>query len=123
MARFSGAEIRFVATPTCGRIRIAGAGRGDKDVILYQHGLNGRLAAHAKNLRALSAQFHVIAFDSVGHGLSDKLVDAYNPDVFAEQLRELMDVLGIDAAHLSGESSGGWVAGCRASSPPGNRRA
>ena len=115
---FLGSEIRYIATPTYGRIRIAEAGRGNKEVILFQHGLNGHLEAYAKNLMALSAQFHVIAFDYVGHGLSDKLVDEYNPAVFAEQLRELMDVLGIDAAHLSGESLGGWVSGIFAAKYP-----
>ena len=82
---FLGTEIRTVATPTFGRIRIAEAGRGNKEVILFQHGLNGHLEAYAKNLIALSAQFHVIAFDYVGHGLSEKMVDEYNPAVFAEQ--------------------------------------
>ena len=116
---FLGTEIRWVATPTYGRIRIAEAGRGNPEVILFQHGLNGHLEAYAKNLIALSSQFHVIAFDCVGHGLSDKLIDEYNPAVFAEQLRELMDALHIEAAHLSGESLGGWVSGLFAAKYPG----
>lgn len=115
---FLGAEIRTVATPTYGKIRIAEAGRGHQDVILFQHGLNGHLEAYAKNLIALSSQFHVIAFDYVGHGLSDKLVNDYTPEVFADQLRELMDALHIDAAHLSGESLGGWVSGIFAARHP-----
>ena len=115
---FLGTEIRYVETPTYGRIRIAEAGRGHKETILFQHGLNGHLEAYAKNLIALSQTFHVIAFDYVGHGLSDKKVDEYNPDVFAEQLRELMDALKIDAAHLSGESLGGWVSGIFAAKYP-----
>jgi pimeloyl-ACP methyl ester carboxylesterase len=113
-----GTEIRYVQTPTFGHIRIAEAGRGHKEVILFQHGLNGHLEAYAKNLIALSSQFHVIAFDYVGHGLSDKSVDEYNPAVFVEQVRELMDVLHIDAAHLSGESLGGWVSGLFAARYP-----
>ena len=40
------------------------------------------------------------------------------PAVFAEQLRELMDALRIDAAHLSGESLGGWVSGILAAKYP-----
>ena len=35
----------------------------------------------------------------------------YTPLVLAEQLRELMDALEIERAHLSGESLGGWVSG------------
>ena len=60
----------------------------------------------------------MIAFDYVGHGLSDKKLDDYNPAIFAEQLRELMDALKIDAAHLSGESLGGWVSGIFAAKYP-----
>ena len=115
---FLGTEIRYVSTPTYGRIRIAEAGRQNSEVIIFQHGLNGHLEAYAKNLMALSSRFHVIAFDYVGHGLSDKKLDAYNPAVFAEQLRELMDVLEIKSAHLSGESLGGWVSGIFAAKYP-----
>ncbi len=115
---FLGTEIRYVSTPTYGRIRIAEARRQNSEVIIFQHGLNGHLEAYAKNLMALSSRFHVIAFDYVGHGLSDKKLDAYNPAVFAEQLRELMDVLEIKSAHLSGESLGGWVSGIFAAKYP-----
>ena len=108
---FLGTEIRYVQTPTFGRVRIAEAGRGHSDVLLFQHGLNGHLEAYAKNIHALSSKFHVIAFDYAGHGLSDKHIDDYNPSIFAEQLRELMDALNIQSAHLSGESLGGWVSG------------
>jgi HOMODA hydrolase len=113
-----GAEIRYLKTPTYGRIRIAEAGRGNTEVILFQHGLNGHLEAYARNVMALAAKFHVIAFDYVGHGLSDKKIDEYTPGVFAEQLRELMDVLDIESAHLSGESLGGWVSGLFAAKYP-----
>ena len=109
-----GAEIRCVMTPTYGRIRIAEAVQQNSVAILFQHGLNGHLEAYAKNLMALSSTFYVIAFDYVGHGLSDKTINAYSPAIFAEQLLELMDVLQIESAHLSGESLGG--AGCQACS-------
>jgi HOMODA hydrolase len=115
---FFGSEIRYVQTPNFGRIRIAEAGRGNRETILFQHGLNGHLEAYAKNLVPLSERFHVIAFDYVGHGLSDKKLDHYNPAMFAEQLRELMDVLDIASAHLSGESLGGWVSGLFAAKYP-----
>ena len=115
---FLGTEIRFVQTPTYGNIRIAEAGKKNKDVLLLQHGLNGHLEAYAKNILALSSRFHVIAFDYVGHGLSDKKIDIYTPAVFADQLKELMDSLNIQRAHLSGESLGGWVSGIFAAQYP-----
>ena len=104
-----GTEIRFVKTKSFGRIRIAEAGKPGAETILFQHGINGHLEAYAKNLIALSKDFHVVAFDYVGHGLSDKLELEYTPHLLAEQLGELMDALGLESAHLSGESLGGWV--------------
>lgn len=108
---FLGAEIRFVDTPGFGRIRVAQAGPPDAPVILFQHGLGGHLEAYAKNLVPLSDAFRCIAFDYVGHGLSQRKEMEYTPVVLAEQVRELMDVLGIEGAHLSGESLGAWVSG------------
>lgn len=106
-----GTEIRYVQTPSYGRIRIAEAGPKDAPVILFQHGIGGHLEAYCKNLVPLSDQFHVIAFDYVGHAMSTRKAMEYTPPVLAEQVRELMDALGIQKAHLSGESLGGWVSG------------
>ncbi|MGQ0699597.1 MAG: alpha/beta fold hydrolase [Panacagrimonas sp.] len=106
-----GSEIRYVQTPGFGRIRIAEAGPKDAPVILFQHGIGGHLEAYCKNLVPLSDQFHVIAFDYVGHAMSARKPMEYTPLILAEQTRELMDVLGIQKAHLSGESLGGWVSG------------
>jgi HOMODA hydrolase len=115
---FLGTEIRYIDTPTFGRVRIAQAGKNNPEAIVLQHGLNGHLEAYAKNFTALSKRFNVIAFDYVGHGLSDKNADDYNPAVFAEQLREVMDALGLQETHLSGESLGGWVSGLFAARYP-----
>lgn len=106
-----GTEIRYVDTPTYGRIRIAEAGPKGAPVILFQHGIGGHLEAYSKNLVALSDEFRCIAFDYVGHGMSTRKAMEYTPPVLAEQVRELMDALGIHKAHLSGESLGGWVSG------------
>ena len=106
-----GTQIRYVQTASYGRIRIAEAGPKNAPVILFQHGIGGHLEAYCKNLVALSDQFHVIAFDYVGHAMSERKVMEYTPPVLAEQVRELMDAMGIDKAHLSGESLGGWVSG------------
>lgn len=113
-----GTEIRYVQTKSFGRIRIAEAGDKSAPAILFQHGINGHLEAYAKNLMALSNEFHVIAFDYVGHGLSDKPVLDYSPHLLVEQLAELMDALGLEWAHLSGESLGGWVSGLFAAKYP-----
>lgn len=108
---FFGAEIRYVDTPTFGRTRIAEAGRGNAETLFLMHGIGGHIEAYAKNVTPLGQTFHVVAFDFVGHGLSAKPTDiAYQPATYVAHLRELMDVLGIKRAHISGESLGGLVA-------------
>ena len=113
-----GTEIRYVPTKNFGNIRIAEAGKENADTILFMHGINGHLEAYAKNLIALSKDFHVVAFDFVGHGLSTKKDMDYTPLVLADQLGELMDALGLQKAHLSGESLGGWVGAIFAAQHP-----
>jgi pimeloyl-ACP methyl ester carboxylesterase len=106
-----GAQIRFVDTDHFGRTRIAEAGRANAEALVFLHGIGGHLEAYAKNVVALSDRFHVVAYDYIGHGLSEKKVMEYTPLVLVDHLRELLDVLGIRRAHLSGESLGGWVSG------------
>ena len=109
---FQGAEIRYVDLPTYGRTRIAEAGRGKPEALILMHGIGGHIEAYAKNVVPLADSFHVIAFDYVGHGMSEKKDDiGYLIDDYVEQLRELMDALGIEKAHISGESLGGVVTG------------
>lgn len=109
---FLGAEIRYVDTPTYGRVRIVEAGKGNPEALFLMHGIGGHIEAYSKNVVPLGKHFHTIAFDFVGHGLSEKKTDIeYPAQGYAEQLRELMDAMGIEKAHLEGESLGGMVAG------------
>ncbi|MGW6277019.1 alpha/beta fold hydrolase [Kribbella sp. NPDC055071] len=108
-------ELRYVDVAGV-RTRIVQAGSGPHLVLL--HGTGGHLEAYARNLAPLAAHFTVTAYDMVGHGWSDLPDQPYTIDVLAEHLVGLLDVLGIDRAHLSGESLGGWVAAWTASHHP-----
>jgi 2-hydroxy-6-oxonona-2,4-dienedioate hydrolase len=90
------------------RTRVVEAGEGEPLVLL--HGTGGHAEAYSRNIATLSRRFHVIAYDMVGHGFSDKPDRPYTLDVYAAQLEGLLDALGFAKAHLSGESLGGWVA-------------
>ena len=82
---------------------------GNKETLIFLHGVGGHCESYAKNVVALSDEFHVVAYDYVGQGVSDKPWLEYTPMMLVEHLRELMVVLGVEKAHLSGESMGGWV--------------
>jgi 2-hydroxy-6-oxonona-2,4-dienedioate hydrolase len=98
------------------RTRVLQAGAG-ADLILL-HGTGGHLEAYARDIAGLAEHFRVTAYDMVGHGWSDLPDKPYTTDVLARHLIGLMDALGIERAHLSGESLGGWVAAWTASFYP-----
>lgn len=58
----------------------------------------------------LAHRFTVIAPDLLGHGKSDKPRTDYSVAAYANGLRDLLSVLGIDRVSLVGHSLGGGVA-------------
>jgi 2-hydroxy-6-oxonona-2,4-dienedioate hydrolase len=98
------------------RTRVLRAGSGP-DLILL-HGTGGHLEAYARDIAGLARDFRVTAYDMVGHGWSDLPDRPYTIDVLSDHLIGLMDALGIGAAHLSGESLGGWVTAWTAAHHP-----
>ena len=100
------------------RTRVLRAGSTGPDLVLL-HGTGGRLEAYARDIAGLAADFRVTLYDMVGHGWSDLPDRPYTTDVLSDHLLGLMDALDIDAAHLSGESLGGWVAAWTAAHHPG----
>jgi 2-hydroxy-6-oxonona-2,4-dienedioate hydrolase len=97
------------------RVLEAGAG----PALVMVHGTGGHLEAYARNVRELSRHFRVVLLDMLGHGYTDKPDRPYTIDVLSEHLLGTLDALGIERAHLSGESLGGWVAAWTAAHAPG----
>jgi 2-hydroxy-6-oxonona-2,4-dienedioate hydrolase len=97
--------------------RVLETGAGAPFILL--HGTGGHLEAFTRNLRALGARYRVIAYDFPGHGWSTTTTRDLEIDDYVEHLGGLLDVLGIERAHLSGESLGGWVAVRFAARHPG----
>jgi 2-hydroxy-6-oxonona-2,4-dienedioate hydrolase len=98
------------------RTRVLRAGSGPDLVLL--HGTGGHLEAYARDLAGLARDFRVTAYDMVGHGWSDLPDRPYTIDVLSDHLVGLLDALDIEAAHLSGESLGGWVVAWTAAHHP-----
>jgi pimeloyl-ACP methyl ester carboxylesterase len=89
------------------------AGKGDETVLLI-HGSGPGVTSYA-NWRvvvpALAEDFHVVAPDMVGFGYSDRPEGiTYGLQTWADQTVGLMDTLGIEKAHLVGNSFGGAIA-------------
>lgn len=89
--------------------RIFEAGTGPETVVLMP-GTGGHLEAYTRNFADFAAQHSVVAFDYPGHGYTTHADHDLELDDYVEHLLGLLDTLGIDKAHLNGESLGGWVA-------------
>lgn len=58
----------------------------------------------------LSKEFTVIDFDMRGYGLSDRPEQAYDMEVWADDVVGLMDRMAVERAHIHGSSMGGMIA-------------
>jgi pimeloyl-ACP methyl ester carboxylesterase len=89
------------------------AGSGNETVVLI-HGSGPGVTAYANwrlVIPALAEHWHVVAPDMVGFGFSDRPEGVeYGLDTWADQTVGLMDTLGIQKAHLVGNSFGGAIA-------------
>ncbi|MFF8846601.1 alpha/beta fold hydrolase [Streptomyces sp. NPDC015127] len=86
--------------------RIAGEG----PALLLIHGIGDSSATWADLIPALARRHTVIAPDLLGHGASGKPRADYSVAAYANGMRDLLGVLGIDRVTLVGHSLGGGVA-------------
>jgi len=110
-----GAEVKYYFAAKI-RTRCIEAGEGPALILL--HGTGGHAETYMRNVLPLANHFHVYAIDMVGHGLSDKPDVPYTIPVYVEHLLAFMDAAGLQTAHISGESLGGWVAAWLATERP-----
>lgn len=92
------------------------AGQGED--VVFLHGTSGHLEAFIRNVPAFAAHYRVHAIDLLGHGWTGKPDYPYEIPRYVEHLLAYLDACGIGAAHLVGESLGGWVAAWLASERP-----
>ena len=63
-----------------------------------------------RQLKTLSEKHKVIIFDNRGAGKSSKPDYAYSAEMLADDAKKLLDFLGIEKAHIFGNSMGGMIA-------------
>jgi len=83
---------------------------GDGPWLLLSHSLGTDLSLWDDQLAALASRFRVLAFDTRGHGGSSAPPGAYDFATLTADVIGLMDVLGVDRAHVVGISMGGMIA-------------
>jgi pimeloyl-ACP methyl ester carboxylesterase len=83
---------------------------GDGPALLLIHGIGDSSRAWLDVLPMLARKHLVIAPDLLGHGESDKPRADYSVAAYANAMRDLLTVLGVDRVTLVGHSLGGGVA-------------
>ncbi|MFP5351189.1 MAG: alpha/beta fold hydrolase [Actinomycetota bacterium] len=83
---------------------------GDGEPVILLHGLGATNSSMLTTLLDLSKDYRVIAPDLPGFGDSDKPVRSYDPEFYARWLLKFLEALGIERAHVVGNSMGGRVA-------------
>ena len=103
-------EFDSVRTRGFGSISVLSAGTGPETIVCL-HGLGGTKASFLPTVAALADRYRVVALDLPGFGESDKPIAApYDAPWFARSVFAAMDALGIERAHIAGNSMGGRVA-------------
>ncbi|CQD02255.1 2-hydroxy-6-ketonona-2,4-dienedioic acid hydrolase [Mycobacterium europaeum] len=93
-------------------IFVAETGSGPAVVLLHGGGPGASgMSNYARNIEPLAEHFRVIVPDMPGYGRSTKGVSRRDPfGYLADHIRGVLDELGIDSAHLVGNSYGGSCA-------------
>jgi 3-oxoadipate enol-lactonase len=96
MARINGIELYYEV-------------HGEGPAVVLAHGGGGSHLSWWQQVPVLSKQFRCVSFDHRGFGSSRDLPDGPGADAFIEDLRQLLDHLGIERTALVSQSMGGWT--------------
>jgi pimeloyl-ACP methyl ester carboxylesterase len=83
---------------------------GEGPALLLLHGIGNNCQTWAGVIDRLAENHTVIAPDLLGHGASDKPRGDYSIAAYANGMRDLLTVLGIERATVVGHSLGGGIA-------------
>lgn len=92
------------------RTRYLHAGADDAPALVLLHGTGGHAEAYSRNLAAHAGHFSTWGIDMAGHGYTERTGRPLEVADYVAHLVDFLDAVGIERAHLSGESLGGWVA-------------
>lgn len=84
-------------------------GRSDMPVLLLSNSLGTTMAMWDAQVAALADRFHILRYDSRGHGMSDAPSGSYSLDRLGRDVIELLDALQLPRVRFCGLSKGGMV--------------
>ncbi|MBF8160493.1 alpha/beta fold hydrolase [Ectopseudomonas hydrolytica] len=93
-------------------------GPADGETLVLIHGFAADKDNWLRFSRHLTDRYQVIALDLPGFGDSDRPAGSYDVGTQAERLASILEALGIERAHLLGNSMGGHIAALYAARYP-----
>jgi pimeloyl-ACP methyl ester carboxylesterase len=105
-----GAQVRYRGRKY--KTRTIETGEQNPKKLILIHGIGGHAEAYARNMQRLGERYHAISIDLLWHGLSSKppVERSTIVPMYAEQVIDVFDDLGVAKGSIEGESLGGWVA-------------
>src|SRR5207244_5592843 len=82
---------------------------GEGEPVVQIHGAGFGHFNFAPATPELAKRFKVIDYDMRGYGQSERPVQHYDMEVWADDVAGLLDALELDAAHVHGTSMGGMI--------------
>jgi reactive intermediate/imine deaminase len=90
--------------------RIYWESTGEGTALVLTHGLGGNHAIWYQQVPELARSFRVVTWDSRGFGRSTRATGELGFAASARDLLAVLDHLGVERAHVVGQSMGGWIA-------------
>ena len=88
------------------------SGKKGAPVVVLSHSLSSNLLMWNPQMDALNPYFHILRYDTRGHGGTDAPSGSYTLELLAEDIIGLLDALGMDRVHFVGLSMGGMIGQC-----------
>jgi 3-oxoadipate enol-lactonase len=85
-------------------------GDREREPLLLLEGMGGDIPGWRRDIPRLSAELFLVAYDFRGNGNSDEPQGPCSVSTFVDDTVGLLDELGLDSAHVYGQSFGGMVA-------------
>lgn len=82
---------------------------GDGPWVVLSHSLACDYTMWAEQIPVLARSFRVLAYDTRGHGRTAATPAPYSLELLADDLRALLDAIGVRKAHFVGLSMGGMI--------------
>ncbi len=82
---------------------------GEGPALIFAHGAGGNHLSWWQQVPALAQSYRCVTFDHRGFGLSREQPGGPGARAFVDDLRALLEHLGIERAALVGQSMGGWT--------------